>query len=61
MVVAAQHLDTSGGSTDVTFEADLLVAADGSNSTIRRIMHPEDKRRSNPALETAIELNLPVQ
>ena len=25
--------------------ADLLVAADGSNSTIRRLLHPEDARR----------------
>jgi len=29
----------------VEFRCGLLVAADGSNSTVRKIMHPDDQRR----------------
>lgn len=45
-VVAETPAAVAGGDPQrVEFKCGLLVAADGSNSTVRKIMHPEDKRR----------------
>ena len=43
-VVIEQHAETQ---QDCQFEvtADLLVAADGSNSIVRKLLHPDDVRR----------------
>ena len=45
VTVTAEAAEGSSGTRQVKITADLLVAADGSNSTIRRLMHPQDKRR----------------
>ena len=45
VTVTAQTTDAAGKTQEVKFTGDYLVAADGSNSTIRRLMLPEDKRR----------------
>ena len=45
VTVTAQATDAAGKTQEVKFTGDYLVAADGSNSTIRRLMIPEDKRR----------------
>ena len=45
LLITAEASGEPSSTRDVKFTADLLVAADGSNSTIRRLMYPEDKRR----------------
>lgn len=45
VVITAEASSESEQTQEVSFTADLLVAADGSNSTVRKIMHPADKRR----------------
>jgi 2-polyprenyl-6-methoxyphenol hydroxylase-like FAD-dependent oxidoreductase len=49
--VVAEAPARVAGSQPQRFEirCDLLVAADGSNSTIRKIMHPDDQRRCETA------------
>ena len=45
LIITAEASEGSSSTKEVKFTADFLVAADGSNSTIRRLMYPEDKRR----------------
>ena len=45
VTVTAEKPSPAGGSERVTFSGDILVGADGSNSSVRKLLYPDDKRR----------------
>ena len=45
VTVRVQKLESDGAWVTVEFTAEVVIAADGSNSTIRRQMFPTDQRR----------------
>ena len=45
VTVRVQKLEGDGGQETVEFTADVVIAADGSNSTVRRQMFPTEQRR----------------